>query len=85
MLNPKPATTPHQLPLPGIPTSAPRARTRHRYGSPSGPYALCACKSCPVLRRYGPFRSRGGYCFQWSLSGDEWSDVEIACALKRRG
>ena len=76
--------TPHQLSFPDIPASPPPVRTRHRYGPPSGMYGVCQCRSCPVLRRYGPFGSRGGYGHQRRLDG-EWSDVEIPCATKRRG
>ena len=71
-----------QLPLPGIDPGAPKPRTRHRFGLPSGQYAEAVCKSCPVRRRYGPFRVKQGYCFQWSADGKDWTDAEIACVMK---
>lgn len=71
-----------QLPLPGIPPSPPRRRTRHTFGTPSGQYATAQCRSCPVLRRYGPFGRRQGYAWQWKLDGD-WQRKEIPCAMKR--
>lgn len=72
-----------QLPLPGFPASDPKPRTRHRFGLPSGQYAEACCRSCPVRRRYGPFRVKQGYCFQWKSDG-EWTDVEIPCRVKVR-
>jgi hypothetical protein len=72
-----------QLSLPAIEATAPRPRTRHRYGSPTGEYAKAECKRCGVLRRYGPFGSKQGYCHQWSKKGVDWVDTEIACVTKR--
>jgi hypothetical protein len=71
-----------QLPLPAIPASAPRVRTRHRYGLPSGQYAEAVCKRCPVHRRYGPFGAKQGYQHQWSKDGEDWVDNELACVTK---
>ncbi len=73
-----------QLPLPGFPASDPKPRTRHRFGLPSGQYAEACCKSCPVRRRFGPFRVKQGYGFQWKSDG-EWTDVEIPCRVKVKG
>lgn len=72
-----------QLPLPGIPATAPRRRTRHTFGTPTGEYATAQCKTCPVLRRYGPFGAKQGYRMQWSRDGKEWGTVEIPCSLKK--
>lgn len=74
-----------QLPLPHVPVGTPRRRTRHTWGTPSGMYATAQCRSCTVLRRFGPFGSKAGYRFQWSLDGKEWRDAEIPCAEKRSG
>lgn len=74
-----------QLPLPGMdPAAIPKPRTRHRFGLPSGQYAEACCKSCPVRRRYGPFRVKQGYGHQWSADGKDWTDVEIPCRVKAK-
>ena len=71
-----------QLTLPGVPLTTPQRRTRHTFARSTAAYGETRCKSCPVLRRYGPFGARGGWLHQWSADGVEWSAVEIPCAVK---